>query len=142
MQIAETTKKMTAITHQLDGRHAYFPSTIPAEKNSAAQKSGCRAETCFLPRELRFAGRTEGAGAGRLTLSSGAAIFVDANLKRQFYEARRNTLSMWKVCGNKSMKWASVMRYPKPAINRKSRASVEGSHETYVILGAFSFARL
>src|ERR1700761_1814090 len=57
-QIAEATKTIPAITHQLAGRHAELPSTMPTEKDSAAQKSGCLSESWFLPRALNVALRT------------------------------------------------------------------------------------
>jgi hypothetical protein len=83
-QIAEATNTLAAKTHQLGGRHRYFPVTIPTEKNNAAQKSGWRAEICFLLRESSLTGIAWRA----LNVLGEAAMFGDANAKQQFYRER------------------------------------------------------
>src|SRR6266851_1722 len=52
---ADVAHTSAAITHQLGGRHKYFPAHSPLAKASAAQSNGCREGALFL----KFGGLAE-----------------------------------------------------------------------------------
>lgn len=79
-QVAEARKTIAAKIHQLDGRQRYFPPTIPTEKNSAAQKSGCRAENCRLLREGSCVLPTGDAGLPVFSVLGGTAMLADTKI--------------------------------------------------------------